>query len=169
MYSYIVPCIIGFVFIVALLKKIDIVNEFTVGAKEGIKTAVSLLPILICIFLSISVFKASGAMDLFVYLFKPLAKIINIPSEVSPLVLMRPISGSGSLVLFTQLIEKYKPDTYIGRLAAVMTSSNETTLYTMSVYGSAAAIKKTGKAMIIALTCDIMSVIFASIATNIVF
>lgn len=169
MQSYVIPVIIAAVFFVGILKNVDVLKEFTDGAAEGLRVAVRLLPILICVFLGISVFKASGAMELFTYVFSPVVKLFQIPKEVSPLMLMRPISGSGSLALLSEILTRYGADTYIGRLSAVMTSSTETTMYTIAVYSQGAGIKKNGKAMATALLADFASVLFAALAVNLMF
>lgn len=169
MYSYIIPVIIAAVFLTGTLKGVDVLTEFTEGAKDGLKVAVRLLPMLICVFLGISVFKSSGTMELLTAVFQPFMKLINVPKEVSPLMIMSPISGSGSLALLSEILKKYGADTYIGRLAAVMTSSTETTMYTIAVYSEGAGIEKTGKALITALSADMASVLFAALAVNMIF
>lgn len=169
MQAFLIPAIITLIFLVGTLKKVDVLKEFTKGANDGILVAVKLIPILICVFLAISVFKASGSMEVVTFIFSPLTKLLHIPKEVSPLMIMRPISGSGSLALLSEILRRYGADTYLGRLAAVMTSSTETTMYTIAVYSEGAGIKKSGRAMITALFADIASVIFASIAVNMMF
>lgn len=167
--EYIVPIIMAAVFLIGLIKGVDIFSAFSEGAKEGLMTAAKILPILIGLITVISIFRASGALDMFVYGLSPIGKFLHIPQEAFPLVLMRPISGSGSLALLADILRRYGADTYIGRIACVMTSSCETTIYTIAVYTQGAGIKKSGIALPSALIADIIAAACAVFAVNMFF
>lgn len=167
--EYIVPVLITIIFIVGLYKGVDVFSTFAEGAKDGLMTSFRILPLLICIITVISVFKASGALEMFVFTLTPIGNLLHIPKEVIPLAIMRPISGSGALAMLSEIIKTYGTDTTIGRIAAVMTSSTETTLYTIAVYTEGAGIKKSGLALPTALLADIFAAVFAVIAVNALF
>ncbi len=167
--EFIVPILIAFVFLYGLLKEVDVFNAFISGAKEGLLTAFKILPLLIGIITAISVFRASGALNILVNCFSPLGKLIGLPSEAIPLAIMRPISGSGSLALFSDIIKNNGADTFIGLVAAVMTSSTETTLYTIGVYTGAVGIKKSGIALSTALLADIIAAVLAVIVVKLFY
>ena len=107
---------------------------FISGAKEGFGTATSVLPALISLMTAIGMFKASGALDMLTAAIRPLAQMVHIPPEVVPLAIVRPISGSGALAVFQDILKSYGPDSLIGQVASVMQGSTETTFYTIAVY-----------------------------------
>ncbi len=167
--EFLVPIIITFVFLYGIFKGIDVLDAFIVGAKQGIMTAFNIVPILIGVITIISIFRASGALQFFVNCLAPFGKIIGLPSETIPLAIMRPISGSGSLSLFSDIIKNYGADSFIGLVSAVMTSSTETTLYTIAIYTGAVGIKKSGIALVAALIADAFAAIISVIVVKLMF
>lgn len=139
---YIVPFIIIFVLVYGYLKGVNLYEIFIEGAKEGLKISVNILPFLITMLFAIGIFRESGVLSIITNAFSPVLNFIGIPPEVLPLVLMKPLSGSGALGITAELIQKYGPDSQTGRIAAVMMGSTETIFYTMAVYYGAAGIKK---------------------------
>ncbi|WP_413380379.1 spore maturation protein [Alkalihalobacillus sp. 1P02AB] len=166
---WIIPALIGFILLYGTLKKVPTYETFVEGAKDGFGLAISIIPFLVGMLVAISVFRASGAMDFIVDLLKPLLSFIGVPAEVVPLAMIRPISGTGALGMTTDLIATYGPDSFIGRLAATMQGSTDTTLYILTVYFGAVGIKKMGDALKVGLLADIVGLIAAIVVVTLVF
>jgi spore maturation protein B len=164
--SYVVPIVIVTIIFAGLLKGEDVFNLFISGAKDGITTAFNILPALVGLMTAVAMFKASGALDLLVSSFAPLGKIFNFPSEVVPLALMRPISGSGSLSIFEHIMRTYGADSYIGRVASVMQGSTETTFYTIAIYYGSINIKKTRHTIPAALAAEFVGFVMSVLAVR---
>ena len=136
-------------------QKVAIYESFVEGAKEGWQTSLRLLPYLIGMLVAIRVFQHSGALERLITLLNPLTDWLGFPREVLPLALMRPISGSGSLALLTQILETYGPDSFFGYLAATLMGSTETSLYVLTVYAGSIGLKRTRHTLITSLIADI--------------
>lgn len=117
-----------------ILKKAPVYDLFIDGAKKGLKTSVDILPFLIGIFLAVNSLTSSGLLNLLNLLFSPLLKLLGIPPELLPLILLRSVSGSGSYIILQDILETVGPDTYAGRVACVMTGGCETILYVLALY-----------------------------------
>ncbi|TCT25622.1 spore maturation protein B [Melghiribacillus thermohalophilus] len=167
--TWIIPFIILFVLLFGTWKKVPTYETFVEGGKEGVKMAFSLLPFLLGMMVSISIFRASGAMDAFVALLSPFLQILGIPGEIVPLALTRPISGTAALAVTTDLIKEFGPDSFIGRLASTMQGSTDTTLYILTVYFGAVGIKKMGDALKVGLMADLIGIIASVIICTYVF
>ncbi|MGB9590997.1 MAG: spore maturation protein, partial [Candidatus Kryptoniota bacterium] len=131
----------------AAKKKVPVYESFVVGAKGGFEVAVKIIPYLVAMLVGIGIFRASGAMDIFVSLLSPLAKLIGMPPEALPMAPLRPLSGSGSLGLMSEIMKKYGPDSFIGILVSTMYGSSETTFYVIAVYFGAIGVTKTRHAV----------------------
>ena len=166
---FIVPGIIGGIFLFGVARGVNTFDAFLEGAREGLSTAVSITPALICLLTAVAMFKASGALDVLSWGLSPLAQAVGLPGEVIPLALLRPISGSGAMVLFNDLLAVYGPDSFIGRVASVMEGSTETTFYTIAVYFGAAGIKKTRHALPAALCADVTAFLAAAWSVRLFF
>ncbi|GHU54420.1 spore maturation protein B [Clostridia bacterium] len=153
--EYILPVIICGILIYALVKKVDIWEEFTAGAKANIKVTLDILPSLIGLLLAVGMFRASGAIDLITLAMSPILGITGFPSECVPLALIRPISGSGALATFENILSASPPDSFAGRVASVMFGGTETTFYTCTVYFAATKVKKLRHTIPCALVGDI--------------
>lgn len=136
-------------------KKVEVYETFVEGAEEGLYTAIKVVPFLLGMMVAISVFRASGAMDYLVKAITPLMVQIGAPPEVLPLAVMRPLSGSGSLGLATEMMRIYGPDSLIGRLASVMQGTTDTTFFVLTVYFGSVGIKKYRYSVITGLSADI--------------
>ncbi len=165
----IVPVLIGTVAVVGLLRKVDVFQALTAGALEGLHIVVKILPALVALLTGVYMLRASGALDALVYLFTPVFNVLGIPPETASLVFIRPISGSGALAVGSEIISTYGPDSQIGRTAAVMLGSTETTFYVIAVYFGAVGIKKTRYAIPAALCADLTSFIAASLAVRFLY
>jgi len=164
-----IPAMISIILIHGYFKGVDLYDSFVEGAKDGFKTAIKIMPYLIAIFIAIGIFKRSGAMNIMVELFNPIGKLMGIPKEVLPLIIMRPISGSGSLAVVQDIVTTYGPDTFIGRVASTMMGSAETVFYTMAVYFGAVGIKDSRYTLLAALISHLASVIASVVVCNLVF
>src|SRR5690625_5238152 len=140
--TWIIPFFILIVLIIAIYRNIPSYELFVEGGKEGIKMAFTLLPFLLGMIVSISILRSSGALDAFISSISPFLSLIGVPPEIVPLALIRPISGSASLGMMTELTEVYGPDSFIGRLAATMQGSTDTTLYILTLYFGAVGINR---------------------------
>ena len=137
----IVPLMVLVIFGYGYIKGVDIYTTFIEGAKEGIKTAVRIMPYLIAIFIAMGILRGSSALDMLTDLLSPFMRLLGIPNEIFPLVLIRPISGSGALGVVRDTINHYGVDSFPGVLASVMVGSSETIFYTISIYFGSVNIK----------------------------
>lgn len=167
--TWMIPCIILIVLLVGTWKKVPTYETFVEGGKEGVKMAFSLLPFLLGMMVSIAIFRASGAMEAFISALSPLLSLVGIPSEIVPLALVRPISGTAALGMTTELIGTHGPDSFIGRLASTMQGSTDTTLYILTVYFGAVGIKRMGDALKVGLMADFIGIMASIIIVSIVF
>ncbi|MCT4593649.1 MAG: spore maturation protein [Anaeromicrobium sp.] len=165
----IIPIIMTTILVHGLIKGVDIYEAFVEGAKEGVNTAIRIMPYLIGIFLAIGIFRTSGAMDFFIKITGFITDTFNIPKELTPLIIMRPISGSGALGVVKDIINTHGPDSFIGRVASTMMGSAETIFYTMAVYFGAIGIKKSRHTMWAALISHVAAVMASLWVCEIVF
>jgi len=167
--SYILPCAVVFIVCFGLWKKASVFDVFTGGAKEGAVTAFKILPSLVGLMVAVSMLRASGALDAVAWLIKPVLRYTGLPAELVPLVLLRPVSGGGSLALLESTLQAYGADSMLGRMAAVLQGSTETTFYALTVYYGSVGIKKTRHTLGAALTGDAAGFIFSVLAVRLVF
>lgn len=164
-----IPSLIGFILLYGTFKKVPTYESFVEGGKEGIQIAFSIIPYLVGMLVSISIFRASGALEYFMSFLKPVLDFIGVPSEVAPLAIIRPISGNAALGMTSDLISTYGPDSFIGRLASVIQGSTDTTLYVLTVYFGAVGIKKMGDALKVGLLADLVGFIAAIVVVTLMF
>lgn len=159
-----IPLTILLIVIYGIAQKQPVFDTFIDGAKEGIEIIVNIFPTLLGLFLSINVLRASGVIDAITNLFLPFLNLLKIPPEILPLAILRPISGSASTAVATDIMTNFGVDSLIGLIASTIMGSTETTLYTIALYTSATKIKKTRFVLFAALLADftgmIASVIF---------
>ncbi|MFA6541102.1 MAG: spore maturation protein [Bacteroidota bacterium] len=151
------------------VKKVKVYEVFVEGAKDGFTTAVKIIPFLVAMLFGIGIFRASGAMDFVVGLLSPLTNLIGMPADVLPLGLLRPLSGSGSMGLMTELMKTHGPDSFIGVLASTMYGSSETTFYILAVYFGSVGIKNTRHALPAGLIADFAGMLGAVFIVRILF
>ena len=161
------PMVILFIVIYGVKEKNKVFDSFLDGAKEGIKTTLSILPTLVGLFFAIGALRSSGVLDLITKIVSPLLNILNFPSELVPLSLLRPISGSGSIAVATDIMKNCGVDTLIGNIASTIMGSTETTLYTIAIYTSCVKVKKTRYILLAALTADVVGIIASNIVCRI--
>ncbi|MBO5349730.1 MAG: spore maturation protein [Clostridia bacterium] len=161
------PLIIAIIIIWGIIEKKPIFDLFLDGAKEGLQVTLKIFPTLIGIFFAIGLLRSSGVIDFCTNLISPITSLLNIPSEIMPLALLRPISGSASIGVATDIMTKFGVDSYIGRVASVIMGSTETTFYTIAVYTSCVRIKKNRGVLAASLTADLMGILSAVIICRI--
>lgn len=164
-----VPTLIFGICCYAMAGKRDVYSLMVTGAGEGLSTIKAILPSLIVLLASIQMLRASGAIDAMTSFLTPLCRVLGIPPETVPLVVIRPISGSAGLAVGSELMATYGPDSLVGRTTAIMLGSTETTFYTISVYYGAAGIRKTRHTVIAALVADLVGFFAASISARLLF
>ena len=166
MIDYIVPLLLLMASALALRKKENSYELLLCGASEGLKLLLTLIPTLILLLTAVTMLRASGAMELIGGFLAPAFRFFGIPPETALLVLIRPISGTAALAVGADLMAQYGVDSLIGRTAAIMLGSTETTFYTISVYFGAAGIKKTRYTIPAALVADFTGFFVASLTAK---
>jgi spore maturation protein B len=166
---YAVPVLFLLILGIGLYKDVKVYDAFVEGAKEGITTIVNILPPLVGLMTAVGVFRASGALDLIIFILAPVASFLGIPAETMPLALLRPVSGSASLALVADILKAYGPDSYIGRVASTMMGSTETIFYTLTVYYGSVGIKNIRYTLAAALVADGVSVLASAWICAMVF
>lgn len=166
MLDLLIPLLMIIIAVFALAKKQDVYSALLDGGLDGLKLLLSIAPALVVLLTAVYMLRASGAIDLLTRLLAPVSRVFGIPAETLPLVLLRPFSGSAALAVGADLMAVYGVDSPIGRTAAVMLGSTETTFYTISVYFGAAGVKKTRYAIPAALIADLTGFVAASLTAQ---
>ncbi len=159
--AFVLPAIIVGFPLYGMIKKVRVYEEFVEGAKEGFGVAVMIIPYLIAILFAIGMFRASGALDFLTEGLRPVLGAIGIPSEVVPMGLIRPLTGSGSAAVVLDMIGQHGEDSILVKMAATMFGSTETTFYVIAVYFGAVNIRKTRHAVPAGLIADIFAMFVA--------
>lgn len=154
-----IPFTIVFIVTYGVIEKIKVFDSFLDGVKDGMKIIYNIFPTLLGLFLSINILRESGLIDAITSFLKPILILFKIPSEILPLALLRPISGSASMAVATDIITSYGADTKIGLITSTIMGSTETTLYTIALYTSAIKVKKTRFVLYAALLADFVGII----------
>ena len=169
LFTMLVPLIIAGVALYGMSRRVDVYNALITGATGGLEILYRIFPALVGLLTAVYMLRASGALDLAAAALGPVLDCLGIPSETVGLMLVRPISGSAALGAGAELINTYGPDSYIGRTAAVMLGSTETTFYTIAVYFGAAGIRQTRYAVPAALCADLAGFMGAALAVRLFF
>ncbi len=158
-----VPLVILLIILYGIFEKNKVYDTFLEGAKEGLDIVIKIFPTLIGIFLAVGALRSSGILELIINFIRPIINILTIPAEIMPLAMLRPISGSASMAVATDIISKYGVDSTIGLIASTIMGSTETTLYTIALYTSAVKVKKIRFVLIAALIADITGMLVSVI------
>ena len=161
------PLIIFIIIFSGLNERKKTFDLFLKGAKEGIEITLKIFPTLVGLFLAIGLLKSSGTIDIIIKVLNPVLVKFNIPSEILPLAILRPISGSGSMAIATEIMKTYGVDTIIGLTASVIMGATETTIYTIAVYTSSVKIKNTRFVLWASLIADVAGMITAVVVCRI--
>ena len=164
----IIPVVIALIVAISLLKRHNIFSEFVDGAKEGLKTVFKITPSMIFMVTLVSMFKSSGALNIITHLIRPICSIVDIPAEIIPLGIMRPISSSGAMAIFKDILTNHGADSFIGRVASVMQGSAETTFYTIMLYYGVTKVKNTRHTLTASLSADITAFIMSVITVKLI-
>ena len=152
-----IPVLLVAIPLIGIIRKVKVYDVFIEGAKEGFDVAVKIIPFLVGILVAIGMFRGSGAMDLLMAVLRPLVTSTGFPAELLPLAILRSLTGSGSLAFTTDLIKTHGPDSVIGRMAATLYGSSETTFYVLAVYFGAVGVRRTRHAVPAALIGDLVA------------
>ena len=169
MSNYLIPAIVAIILIYAISKKIDIFDSFLHGVKEGIKTSINLFPTIFAMILAITLLTQSNIINELSSYLKPIFDKLNFPIETLPLAILRPISGSSSLIILDSIIAKYGADSFIGILSSVMQGSTDTTIYIIGMYFASIGIKKIRYSLVVGLLADLLSIIISLLVVTIYF
>ena len=167
--AYVIPVLLASVAVYGMGRHVDVYSALTHGAEEGLTVLLRVVPALVGLLTAVSMFRVSGAMEWLSGLFAPVLELLGVPPETAPLMLVRPVSGSGALAVATDLMAAHGPDSYIGRVAAVMLGSAETTFYTIAVYFGSAGIHKPRHTVPAALAADLTGFVAAAFAVRLLF
>ena len=163
------PFIILLILTMGLAKKVPIYEVFTDGAKDGFKVAVNIIPYLVAIIVAISMFRASGIIEMLESSLAGVLSAINVPADTLPIMIVRSLSGSAALGVFSDIANNLGPDSYATKLSAVMVGSSETTFYVLAVYFGAVGISKLRYALWVGLLADFIGIVAAVLVCNLMF
>lgn len=156
--TIIIPFVIVFAIGYGIIEKKNVYDIFIVGAKKGVKIVIKLFPTLLAIFLAINLLRSSGIVDFVINLMSPILKFLNIPEEIMPLAILRPISGSASMGIATNIMQENGVDGKIGLIASTIMGATETTFYTIALYTSSIGVKKIRFTLVSSLIANIAGV-----------
>jgi spore maturation protein B len=163
------PAILVFIPLYALFRKVPVYESFIEGAKEGFPTAISIIPHLVGMIVAVALFRDTGALEFYLQFLNPVLKYFNIPHEVVPIGILRPISGTGSLAFVESILRIYGPDSFLGKLASTIQGSTDTTLYVLTVYFGAVGIRRTLYALKVGLWADVAGFVASLIICSLLF
>ncbi|QXD16352.1 spore maturation protein [Rhodocaloribacter litoris] len=166
---FVLPTIIVGFPLYGLIKKVPVYEEFVEGAKEGFNVAVMIIPYLVAILFAIGMFRASGALDFLIDGLRPVLGWLGVPPEVLPMMIIRPLTGSGSAAIVLDMINQYGEDSLLVKMAATMFGSTETTFYVIAVYFGAVNVKKTRHAVPAGLIADVFAMFLAIYVVRLLF
>lgn len=161
--------LVGGVLACGLIRRRNVYAAFLDGAGEGIRVVLKLLPSLVGLIVAVEMMRASGLSDALARLLNPVTEKLSLPAELVPMMLLRPVSGSGSTALLVDLFERLGPDSYAGRLASVIAGSTETTFYAITVYYGSVGVQKTRHTLLAALAADFTAMLTSLLAVNLIF
>lgn len=164
-----IPFLLSAIPLMAALRRVKVYEEFVTGAREGFDVAIRIIPYLVAMLVAVGLFRAAGGIDWLSRALAPLFNLVGFPTDLLPMVLVRPLSGSGSLGFFTELVKQYGPDSLIARMGGTIYGSTETTFYVLAVYFGSVAVKRTRHALLAGLTADLVSVVAAVTVCKMVF
>lgn len=167
--SLFIPILVLVVIIYGAYKKVNVYDSFVSGAKEGLPMVLSMFFSLLAMIFGVNIFLKSGVIDYFLEFLKPFLFLVNIPSEVLPVAIMRPLSGSFGLALLNDMYKVYGPDSFVSVLASVIQGSSDTTLYVITLYFGTIGIKKIKYALWVGLLTDLFMVIVALVLVPLFF
>lgn len=166
---FVIPGIVFLIVFYGFYKKIDVYEAFISGVKEGLSMALKIFPTMFAMVVSIDILIKSNALNALITLVEPICFRLSVPKEILPLAFIRPISGSSSLVLMSDLLKTYGPDSFIGRVASLIQGSTDTTIYIIGLYFSSIGIKKIKYSLIVGLLADLFAIILSILVVSYFF
>ena len=164
-----IPFIMLIIPLIGYIRRIKIYEAFVEGAAEGFQTAIRIMPFLVAMMVAINVFRASGAMDWCIDILQPLLAFLGVPAELVPLAIMRPVSGTGSLGITTELLNTFGPDSSLGKIASTILGSTDTTLYIITVYFGAVGVYKPRYSLFVGLFGDMVGFFGSLVFCRLIF
>ena len=163
------PAFACVIVVFGLIKRVPVFDIFLKGAKEGMQILYSIAPTIIGLVFAVDLLRSSGAIDAICNFTEPVADYLGFPKEIVPLVLLRPVSGSGSTALLTSLYEQCGPDSFAGRVASVLAGSSETTFYAIAMYFGCIKVKKIRHTLFAAIIADITAAVMSVLTVRLYF
>ncbi len=167
--NYLLPVIVLLIVLYGFIKKVPLYDSFTKGAKEGMELAFSIFPFFIAMIFGVNILLKSGFLDNFFLLFRPVFDFVKIPVEILPMAIVRPISGNASFAVMIDIIKKFGVDSFMGRLAATLQGSTDTTIYVLTLYFGSIGIKNSKYALTAGLLADTMAVVASVLLVRFLF
>ncbi len=164
-----IPVILLFVPLVAMVRGIKVYETFVDGAEAGFATAIKTIPYLVAMLVAISVFRASGAMEVLVAALSPMLNYVGLPADVLPHAVMRPLSGGAALGIASDIIKTHGPDSFLGRLVSTMQGSCDTTFYVLTLYFGSVGIRKYRYSVLLGLVADLTTLIASIFIVRMIF
>lgn len=163
------PAFACIIVVFGLFKRVPVFDIFLKGAKEGMQILYSIAPTIIGLVFAVDLLRSSGAIDAICNFIEPVADYLGFPKEIVPMVLLRPVSGSGSTALLTSLYEQCGPDSFAGRVASVLAGSSETTFYAIAMYFGCIKVKKIRHTLFAAIIADITAAVMSVLTVRLYF
>lgn len=164
-----IPLLVVFIPCYGFFKGVAVYDTFVAGARDGLKTVINIIPYLLAMMLTINILQTSGTLELLVQGLKPVLEFFHIPTDIFPLVVLRPLSGSGSMAFVNSIFQQHGPDSLLGKIASTVMGSSETTFYVVAVYFGAIGINDSRYAIPLGLIADIVGFLAAVFICNLVF
>lgn len=167
--EFVMPVFACIIVVFGLIKRIPVFDIFLKGAKEGMQILYNIAPTIIGLVFAVDLLRSSGAIDAICNFIEPVADFLGFPKEIVPMVLLRPVSGSGSTALLTSLYEQCGPDSFAGRVASVLAGSSETTFYAVAMYFGCIKVKKIRHTLFAAIIADITAAVMSVLTVRLYF
>lgn len=167
--EFVMPAFACIIVVFGLIKRVPVFDIFLKGAKEGMQILYNIAPTIIGLVFAVDLLRSSGAIDAICNFIEPAADFLGFPKEIVPMVLLRPVSGSGSTALLTSLYEQCGPDSFAGRVASVLAGSSETTFYAIAMYFGCIKIKKIRHTLFAAIIADITAAVMSVLTVRLYF
>ena len=167
--EFVMPAFACIIVVFGLIKRVPVFDIFLKGAKEGIQILYNIAPTIIGLVFAVDLLRSSGAIDAICNFIEPIADHLGFPKEIVPMVLLRPVSGSGSTALLTSLYEQCGPDSFAGRVASVLAGSSETTFYAIAMYFGCIKVKKIRHTLFAAIIADITAAVMSVLTVRLYF
>lgn len=167
--EFVMPAFACIIVVFGLIKRVPVFDIFLKGAKEGMQILYNIAPTIIGLVFAVDLLRSSGAIDVICNFIEPAADFLGFPKEIVPMVLLRPVSGSGSTALLTSLYEQCGPDSFAGRVASVLAGSSETTFYAIAMYFGCIKVKKIRHTLFAAIIADITAAVMSVLTVRLYF